>query len=61
MLILFGFLFIADSCRALCNISVNIATLILFNIVMYMPDPLCSCYECVREFIIQIGALSFIN
>ena len=38
-----GFLFIAVTCKALCNTVVNIATLITFNFVIYMPDPLCSC------------------
>lgn len=38
-----GVLFIAVTCKALCNIVVNTATLITFNIVIYMPDPLCSC------------------
>lgn len=43
MLILFGVLFIAVTCKALSNTVVNIATLITLNIVIYMPDPLCSC------------------
>lgn len=42
-LILFGDLFIALTCKALCNTAVNIATLIMFNAVIYRPDPLCSC------------------
>ena len=38
-------LFIAATCKALCHTVRNMPTLITFNIVIYMPDPLCS-YDC---------------
>ncbi len=40
MPIMFGVLFTVE---ALCNIDLDIATLHTFNIVIYMPGPLCSC------------------